>query len=226
VTGTTPIRVVVATGNAHKLDEIRSILVAAGVAAGSGRGTADVQLVAMSELDVPSPVEDGDTFEANALLKARACLAATGLPALADDSGLEVDALDGDPGVHSARYAGEPTDDAANNAKLVAALADVPEDARTARSSPQRRSSRLTGPRSCTAGRWRAGSWLPAATAASGTTRCSSPMPAPTDARPVSCRPPRRTRSATGVSRSGCSPRTSPRGWTRPPGEGHLTRRG
>jgi XTP/dITP diphosphohydrolase len=117
-------RVVVATGNAHKVDEIRAILTAAGVA---------LELVPMTELGVPSPVEDGDTFAANALLKARACAQATGLPALADDSGLEVDALDGAPGVHSARYAGEPTDDAANNAKLLAALADVPPEARTAR---------------------------------------------------------------------------------------------
>jgi len=87
----------------------------------------------MTELGVPSPVEDGDTFEANARLKARACVTATGLPAIADDSGLEVDALGGDPGVHSARYAGEPSDDARNNAKLVAALEDVPADQRTAR---------------------------------------------------------------------------------------------
>jgi XTP/dITP diphosphohydrolase len=115
-------RVVVATGNPHKLAEIGRIL----------EGL-DVQLVAMTELGVESPVEDGDTFEANALLKARACVEATGLPAIADDSGLEVDALGGDPGVWSARYAGEPTDDHANNAKLVAELGDVPDERRTAR---------------------------------------------------------------------------------------------
>jgi len=118
-------RLVVATGNPHKLAEIRAILAAAGLG--------DVELVPMGDLGVPEPVEDGDTFEANALIKARACVTATGLPALADDSGLEVDALDGAPGVLSARYAGEPTDDRANNAKLVAALADVPAEARTAR---------------------------------------------------------------------------------------------
>jgi XTP/dITP diphosphohydrolase len=117
-------RVVVATGNAHKVDEIRAILAGAGL---------DLELVPMTEFGVPSPVEDGDTFEDNALLKARACVAVTGLPALADDSGLEVDALDGAPGVHSARYAGAPTDDAANNAKLLAALADLPAEAWTAR---------------------------------------------------------------------------------------------
>jgi XTP/dITP diphosphohydrolase len=115
-------RIVVATGNAHKLTEIRAIL--AGL---------DVDLVPMTELGLPSPVEDGDTFEANALLKARACATGAGLPALADDSGLEVDALGGEPGVRSARYAGEDADDAANNAKLVAALRGVPPSQRTAR---------------------------------------------------------------------------------------------
>jgi XTP/dITP diphosphohydrolase len=122
--GGAPRRVVVATGNAHKLMEIADILAASHL---------DVELVSMREYGVEEPVEDGDTFEANALIKARACAAATGLPALADDSGLEVDALGGAPGVYSARYAGEPTDDAANNAKLVAELADVPEGERTAR---------------------------------------------------------------------------------------------
>jgi XTP/dITP diphosphohydrolase len=117
-------RVVVATANPHKLAEIHAILLAAGV---------ELDLVPMSDLGVPSPVEDGETFEANALLKARACAVATGLPALADDSGLEVDALDGAPGVYSARYAGTDGDDAANNAKLLAAVADVPAEQRRAR---------------------------------------------------------------------------------------------
>ena len=115
-------RVVVATGNQHKLGEIRAILTGL-----------DVELVSMRAFDVAEPVEDGDTFEANALIKARACAAATGLPALADDSGLEVDALDGAPGVYSARYAGVPGDDQANNRKLLAALADVPAERRTGR---------------------------------------------------------------------------------------------
>jgi XTP/dITP diphosphohydrolase len=123
--GTGQRRIVVATGNAHKLDEIRAILAA--------RGLVRVELVSMREFDLDSPVEDGATFEANALIKARACAQATGLPALADDSGLVVDALAGAPGVHSARYAGEPSDDAANNAKLVAELAGVPVEQRTAR---------------------------------------------------------------------------------------------
>lgn len=71
---------------------------------------------------VPDIVEDGDTFAANALIKARAVAGALGVPALADDSGLVVEALGGAPGVYSARYAGEPSDDAANNAKLLAEL--------------------------------------------------------------------------------------------------------
>lgn len=120
-------RVVVATGNAHKVAEIRAILAAAGI------GDDVLELVPMTDLGVTSPVEDGDTFEANALIKARACVAATGEVAIADDSGLEVDALGGDPGVHSARYAGDGASDADNNTKLVAALADVPEPDRTAR---------------------------------------------------------------------------------------------
>lgn len=117
-------QVVVATANQHKLTEIRAILAAAGL---------EVELVSMTDLDVPSPVEDGDTFEANALIKARACARATGLPAIADDSGLAVDALEGAPGVYSARYAGEGADDDANNAKLLAELAGVPDERRTAR---------------------------------------------------------------------------------------------
>jgi XTP/dITP diphosphohydrolase len=119
-----PVRVVVATGNQHKLDEIRAILAAQNL---------DVDLRSMREFDVPEPVEDGDTFEANALIKARACARSTGLPAIADDSGLEVDVLDGAPGVFSARYAGAPSDDAANNTKLIANLADVAPEQRTAR---------------------------------------------------------------------------------------------
>lgn len=118
-------RLVVATGNTHKVTEIGAILTAAGLDG--------VELVPMADLGVPSPVEDGDTFAANALIKARACVAATGLPALADDSGLAVDALDGAPGVRSARYAGEDATDADNNAELVAALREVPPEQRTAR---------------------------------------------------------------------------------------------
>ena len=94
-----------------------------------------VRFVALGELgDFPDPVEDGDTFFDNALIKARAAQAETGLPmAVADDSGLCVDALDGAPGIFSARWAGEHGNDTANNEKLMAQMADVPEAERTAR---------------------------------------------------------------------------------------------
>lgn len=118
--------VVVATGNAHKVVEIETIL--APVMPG-------VRFVALGELgDFPDPVEDGDTFFDNALIKARAAQKETGLPmAVADDSGLCVDALDGAPGIFSARWAGEHGNDAANNEKLMAQMAGVPDPERTAR---------------------------------------------------------------------------------------------
>ncbi|NJE81302.1 RdgB/HAM1 family non-canonical purine NTP pyrophosphatase [Olsenella sp. SW781] len=118
--------VVVATGNAHKVVEIETIL--APVMPG-------VRFVALGELgDFPDPVEDGDTFFDNALIKARAAQKETGLPmAVADDSGLCVDALDGAPGIFSARWAGEHGNDAANNEKLMAQMAGVPDSERTAR---------------------------------------------------------------------------------------------
>lgn len=115
-------RIVVATANPGKLAEIRAIL-----------SDVPCEFVAMDAFGLAPPVEDGATFEENALIKARACVRTTHLPALADDSGLEVDALDGAPGVRSARFAGEPSDDAANNAKLIRELAGVPAGRRTAR---------------------------------------------------------------------------------------------
>ena len=117
--------VVVATGNAHKLDEMRAIL--SPIMEG-------MRFVALSELgDFPDPVESGQTFLENALIKARAALDETGLAmAVADDSGLCVDALGGAPGVRSARWAGRHGDDDANNDKLLAELASVPEGRRTA----------------------------------------------------------------------------------------------
>ncbi|QWT17913.1 non-canonical purine NTP pyrophosphatase [Collinsella sp. zg1085] len=117
--------VVVATGNMHKLTEIEAILseVLPGV-----RFIAWGQLAAHNE-----PEETGASFEENALIKARACVAATGLPSIADDSGLVVDALDGAPGVYSARYAGVHGDDVANNARLLSALEAVPDEERNAR---------------------------------------------------------------------------------------------
>jgi XTP/dITP diphosphohydrolase len=116
-------KVAVATHNAHKVREIAQIL-----------RIDDWELVPISELGLTTlPPETASTFMGNALIKARAAHAATGLPALADDSGLEVDALDGAPGVYSARYAGHDANAAANNAKLLAALASTPQPQRTAR---------------------------------------------------------------------------------------------
>jgi XTP/dITP diphosphohydrolase len=119
-----PKTVVVATGNAGKIAEIRSALDFPGW-----------KFVSAGELDAewPSPEEDGETFEANSRIKATAAHERFALAALADDSGLEVDALDGEPGVYSSRYAGPCATDAENNSRLLLALADVPSDRRTAR---------------------------------------------------------------------------------------------
>lgn len=97
------ITVVLATHNAHKLAELRRIL-----------DGVPIELVSGNDLDLPDVEETGDTFAQNALLKARACAAMTGHPAVADDSGIVVDGLGGDPGVRSARYAGGHGNDAAN----------------------------------------------------------------------------------------------------------------
>lgn len=114
-------RMVLASGNAGKLQELRQLL-----------ADLDFELVAQGELDVADADETGTTFVENALLKARHAARLTGLPALADDSGLCVHALDGAPGLHSARYAGRHGDHAANNAKLLHALKDCPEHHRGA----------------------------------------------------------------------------------------------
>ena len=117
--------VVVASNNAHKIEEIKTIL---------GAVMPDAEFKAMGEVGgLPEPEETGTTFEENAFIKAETIHAATGLPTVADDSGLMVDALDGAPGVYSARYAGAHGDDAANNAKLLRELAGVGEGGRTAR---------------------------------------------------------------------------------------------
>ncbi|WP_210398274.1 RdgB/HAM1 family non-canonical purine NTP pyrophosphatase [Motiliproteus sediminis] len=115
-------RIVLASGNQGKLRELN-------------RALADLELevVPQSDYGVEDAIEDGLSFVENALIKARHASRLTGLPALADDSGLEVDCLDGAPGIYSARYAGEGAGDAANNAKLVAALAGVPDEQRSAR---------------------------------------------------------------------------------------------
>ena len=87
----------------------------------------DIQVLSLDAFpNAPEVIEDGDTFEANAIKKAREIAKYTGLPALADDSGLAVDALNGAPGIYSARYAGENATDEANNAKLVENLNSIP----------------------------------------------------------------------------------------------------
>ncbi|MGK8489791.1 RdgB/HAM1 family non-canonical purine NTP pyrophosphatase [Nocardia asiatica] len=119
-------RLLVASRNAKKLNELRRILDEAGIAG--------IEIVGLD--DVPAydeAPETGATFEANALAKARDGAAATGLACVADDSGLEVDALNGMPGVLSARWSGRHGDDAANNALLLAQLADVPDERRGGR---------------------------------------------------------------------------------------------
>jgi len=115
-------RTVLASGNAGKLKEMRAILAPLGL-----------ELLAQSSLGIESPPETGSTFLENALVKARHAAREAGLPALADDSGIEVDALDGRPGVRSARFAGEGASDADNLHKLLAELHDVPLEFRQAR---------------------------------------------------------------------------------------------
>jgi XTP/dITP diphosphohydrolase len=117
-------RWVLATGNRGKLAELRELFDAQGL---------DVELLPQTDLGVRPAAEDGVTFVENALAKARHAARATGLPAIADDSGLCVDALHGAPGVRSARYAGEAADDSANVAKLLAALRCAPDNERAAR---------------------------------------------------------------------------------------------
>lgn len=115
-------RLVLASGNPGKLRELSHLLDDLGY-----------ELHPQSEFGVPEVAETGTTFVENAIIKARHAAAHTDLPALADDSGIEVDALDGAPGVYSARFAGPDADDASNNALLVEKLRSVPSEQRTAR---------------------------------------------------------------------------------------------
>ena len=120
-------KLLLATHNRNKVRELRHLIAADPVLAGA------VTVLSMEDIgEMEDIVEDGTTFAENALIKARAG-AALGYVTVADDSGLEVDALGGAPGVYSARYAGEPCDDAANNALLLSNLRQVPEAERTAR---------------------------------------------------------------------------------------------
>lgn len=128
-----PMPILVATGNPHKLEEIRAVIAEHSEAADA------IALVSLADLpqSITEPVEDQPTFAGNALKKARHYAQASGLTCLADDSGLEVDALDGRPGVYSARYAGvtgpRSVVDPANNRLLLQNLADVPIARRSAR---------------------------------------------------------------------------------------------
>jgi XTP/dITP diphosphohydrolase len=115
-------RVVLASGNAGKLREFSELLAATGLS-----------LARQSDFGIVPPPETGTTFLDNALIKARNAARLTGLAAIADDSGIEVDALGGAPGVYSARYAGEEASDEANLSKLLGALAGQPDAKRTAR---------------------------------------------------------------------------------------------
>lgn len=127
-------RVVLATGNAKKLAELRRI-----VAEHQTTPDLDIEVLGLADVfdeqgrSYPEPAETERSFEGNALIKAHACTAATGLPALADDSGLAVDELNGMPGVRSARWAGPECDDDANNTLLLRQLSDVTPPRRTAR---------------------------------------------------------------------------------------------
>lgn len=118
----TMLRIVLATRNRHKIEELTAML----------RGL-PVEALTLDDLPaMPDVVEDGETLEDNAIKKAVSAAREFGLPALSDDTGLEVDALDGAPGVRSARYAGDTGDAVANNRRLLAELRDVPESRRRA----------------------------------------------------------------------------------------------
>lgn len=119
------VRLLVASRNAKKLAELRRVL--------ESEGIVGIEPVGLDEVpEFPEEPEDGATFAENALIKARSGALATGMPCLADDSGLAVDALNGMPGVLSARWAGRHGDDAANNELLLGQLSDVPDERRGA----------------------------------------------------------------------------------------------
>lgn len=115
-------QVVLASANKGKIAEIQAIL-----------KQQAIEVISQSDFNVPDIAETGTTFIENAIIKARHASAIAGLPAIADDSGIDVDALNGKPGVYSARYAGLPSNDQNNTNKLLQALADVPKELRTAR---------------------------------------------------------------------------------------------
>lgn len=109
-------KIFLATGNKHKIDEIKAIF----------KNVKDIEILSIKdEIEIPEVVEDGDTFEANSAKKALEIAKFTGMITIADDSGLCVDALNGEPGVYSARYSGEGATDASNNAKLIKNLQGI-----------------------------------------------------------------------------------------------------
>ena len=115
-------KIVLASNNSHKIKEFSKIL-----------DEENIQLISQSKLDIPEADETGLTFLENSIIKARNASLIAKLPAIADDSGIEVDALNGKPGIYSARYAGLECDDRANNKLLLKELKDVPFSLRTAR---------------------------------------------------------------------------------------------
>ncbi len=116
-------KLVLATKNENKVKEVAQFL-----------APHDIEVISLSDFPgMPEVIEDGQTFKENAVLKATKACMFTGLAALADDSGLEVDCLDGLPGIHSARFAGKDKNDAGNNKKLLELMAGVPLEQRTAR---------------------------------------------------------------------------------------------
>ncbi|WP_455380903.1 RdgB/HAM1 family non-canonical purine NTP pyrophosphatase [Acidihalobacter prosperus] len=115
-------RIVLATGNPGKVDELNALLADSGI-----------DILAQTHFGIPEAKETGLSFIENALIKARNASLHTGLPAIADDSGLEVDALNGAPGIYSARYAGNAANDEHNNRKLLAVLEGLPPHLRSAR---------------------------------------------------------------------------------------------
>lgn len=115
-------KIVLASNNAGKVREINQLL-----------ASEQIQVVPQKEFDIPDAVEDGLSFVENAIKKARHASSLSGLPAIADDSGIEMDALSGAPGIYSARFAGEGASDQANLEKLLEKVKDTPDDQRTAR---------------------------------------------------------------------------------------------
>jgi XTP/dITP diphosphohydrolase len=115
-------KIVLATGNPGKVKEMAYVLENFGI-----------EVIAQSQFDMPEAIEDGLSFIENAIKKARHAAQYTGLPAIADDSGIEVDALEGRPGIYSARFSGDNATDQSNNALLLESLKDIEKPARTAR---------------------------------------------------------------------------------------------